>query len=89
MDIWVQIYDLPTRMVSDRILQSTESFVDTFVKIDPLNMNGLWKIYMRVRVTMEIDRPLKKRMKIKWEGGTWSWINFKYEQLSTFCFFCA
>lgn len=37
-------------------------------------------------VMLDIDKPLKWRMKIKREGGTWSWINFKYERLSTFCF---
>lgn len=38
---------------------------------------------------LDIDKPLKRRMKIKREGGTWSWINFKYERLSTFCFVCG
>lgn len=28
-------------------------------------------------------------MKIKREGGDWSWINFKYERLGTFCFVCG
>ena len=28
-------------------------------------------------------------MKIKREGDNWSWINFKYEHLGTFCFVCG
>ncbi|KAL8127393.1 hypothetical protein AgCh_014346 [Apium graveolens] len=38
---------------------------------------------------MDITKPLKRRMKIKREGGAWSWVNFKYERLSTFCFVCG
>lgn len=37
---------------------------------------------------MDVRKPLKRRMKIKREGEDWSWINFKYERLSTFCFVC-
>lgn len=38
---------------------------------------------------MNVLRPLKRRMKIKREGGSWSWINFKYERLGTFYFVCG
>lgn len=38
---------------------------------------------------MDIQKPLHRRMKIKREGGSWSWINFKYEMLGTFCFVCG
>lgn len=27
-------------------------------------------------------------MKIKKEGGNWTWVNFKYERLSILCFVC-
>lgn len=35
---------------------------------------------------MDIGKPLKRGMKLKREGGSWNWINFKYERLSMFCF---
>lgn len=44
---------------------------------------------MRIRVSMNILKPLKRRMMIKREGGKLSWINFKYERLSSFCFVCG
>lgn len=38
---------------------------------------------------MDLDKKLKRRMKVKREGGYWSSVNFKYERLSTFCFVCG
>lgn len=89
MEIWVQIYDLPTGMLSSKIMESIGNYVGVFVKADPQNLNGGWKMYYRIRVVMDTDKPLKRRMKVKREGGEWTWINFKYERLSTFCFVCG
>lgn len=89
MDIWVQVYDIPLRMLTEKIMQSIRNSVGTFVKMDPTTLNGLWKQYIRIRVTMDIKKPLKRRMKLKREGGSSSWINFKYERLSMFCFVCG
>lgn len=76
-------------MLLEKIIQSIGYFVGEFVKADPANMNGLWKQHVRVRVNMNIEVPLKCRMKLKREGGTFSWISFKYERLSMFCFVCG
>lgn len=38
---------------------------------------------------MNVEKPLKRRMKIRREGAEGNWINFKYETLSTFCFVCG
>lgn len=38
---------------------------------------------------MDINKPLRRRMKIKQEGGEGSWVIFKYERFSTFCFVCG
>ncbi|XP_017254540.1 uncharacterized protein LOC108224425 [Daucus carota subsp. sativus] len=89
MEIWVQIYDLPVGMVSGKLLESVGNYVGTFVKADPQNTQGGGKMFYRIRVVMDVNRPIKRRMKLKREGGAWSWINFKYERLSTFCFVCG
>lgn len=89
MDIWMQIYDVPKGMISEKLLQSIGDFVGKFVKSDPSNINGVWKMFSRIRVTLNVEKPIKRRMKVKREGGDWNWINFKYERLSLFCFVCG
>lgn len=89
IDIWVQVYDIPKGFISENILSGVGNFVGTFLKADPASLDGIWKPFIRIRVRMDITRPLKRRMKIKREGGEWSWINFKYERLGTFCFVCG
>ncbi|KAL8112236.1 hypothetical protein AgCh_019798 [Apium graveolens] len=89
MDIWMQVYDVPKGLISEKLLQNIGDFVGTFVKSDPTNINGVWKMFMRIRITMNVEKPIKRRMKIKREGGEWNWVNFKYERLSLFCFVCG
>ena len=44
---------------------------------------------MRIRVSIDVRKPLKRRMKLKKKGGEWIWIDFKYERLNIFCFICG
>lgn len=89
MEIWVQVYDIPVGMMSEKLLENIGNYVGTFVKADPQNIHGGWKVFYRIRVIMDVDKPIKTRMKLKREGALCSWINFKYERLSTFCFVCG
>lgn len=42
---------------------------------------------MRVRVKIDLSKPLKHWMKIRRTGDDWFWI--KYENVLTFCFICG
>lgn len=87
VEIWVQLYDIPTGFLSEKILQSVGNYIGKFVKSDPSNLDGRWKAYVHVK--MNVMKPIKRRIKLKREGGEWSWVTFKYEHLSTFCFVCG
>lgn len=89
MEIWVQIHDIPKGFLSETVLKNVGMYIGKYVKSDPASLDGTWKPYVRIRVILDIQKPLRRRMKVKREGGSWSWINFKYERLGTFCFVCG
>nr|GMD27056.1 uncharacterized protein LOC109174453 [Ipomoea batatas] len=45
--------------------------------------------FFRVRVAADVGKPLKTKMKLKRDNGAWSFVEFRYERLPTFCFLCG
>lgn len=89
MKMWVQIYDISRGFISEKILRSIGSSMGQVIKLDPTTFDGAWKQYVRIRILINISKPLKRRLKLKREGDSRSCINFKYECLGTFCFVCG
>lgn len=56
---------------------------------DPNNFSGAWTSYMRIRVLIDVCKPIKRKMNIRRSDFEGKWINFRYERLPTFCFFCG
>ncbi|KAL8127313.1 hypothetical protein AgCh_014288 [Apium graveolens] len=88
MDIWVQIYDLKAELMTERILKQVGNYIGTYVSSCPSNFVGVWRDYLRVQVSIDVPKPLKKRMKVRKSGEEWDGINFKYENVLPFCFIC-
>ncbi|XP_062094341.1 uncharacterized protein LOC133800401 [Humulus lupulus] len=89
MEIWVQVYNLKVGFMSDRVLKACGDFIGMFILSCPKNYTGIWREFLRVRVRINIDQPLKRRMKIQYSKGDFFWAEFKYERLPTFCFICG
>lgn len=89
MEIWVQVYDLKVGFMSESILQSVGNSIGSFVSSCSSNFNGVWRDYFRIRVALDVNVPLKRKMKIKQSNNEWFWITFKYENVPVFCFICG
>lgn len=87
--MWIQVYDVPVGFKSEVVLKSIGNYVGKFLESDSRNFKGMFRNYLRIRVAVDIHRPLKKQMSIKKPGGEWLWIKFKYERLPSFCFYCG
>ncbi|XP_074363906.1 uncharacterized protein LOC141704580 [Apium graveolens] len=73
--IWVQVYDLPMGFNSEFILQSVGNFVGKFVVSDPKNFQGVWRNYVRIKVVVNVNKPLKSQMRIKKAGANRCGLN--------------
>uniref|UniRef100_A0A803QFT1 Reverse transcriptase domain-containing protein n=1 Tax=Cannabis sativa TaxID=3483 RepID=A0A803QFT1_CANSA len=89
LDVWVQLHDLKTGFMTSTVLKAVGNYVGVFVDACPKNFLGVWRDYMRIRVTIDLAKPLKRRMCIRKTGKEWIWITFKYENIPTFCFICG
>lgn len=89
LDLWVQIHDLRAGFMTEKIVKEVGNYIGTFVESCSKNFTGAWKEYLRVRVTINLAKPLKRRMKIRKAGDGWEWIMFNSENVPTFYFICG
>jgi 14-3-3 protein epsilon len=89
VDFWVQVHNLPMGLMAEKVGRTLANYIGSFVEYDKNNRGSFWREYMRIRVRVDIRRPLKKESKVKNQGGEWCTVNFKYEKLGVFCFVCG
>lgn len=86
---WVQVHDLPAGYISEGIGRQIGNFIGKFEEFDPTNSSSIWRQYMRIRVAVNVNSPLKRCKRIKRADGTSFIVNFRYEKLQIFCFICG
>ncbi|XP_058759140.1 uncharacterized protein At4g02000-like [Vicia villosa] len=89
VDFWVQVHNLPVGFMLEKIGVTMANFIGTYVEYDKNNNSAFWRQYMRIRVKIDVQKPLKKLTRVKNKGGEWCNVIFKYEKLSLFCFVCG
>ncbi|KAM6569612.1 hypothetical protein CsatB_017597 [Cannabis sativa] len=89
LDIWVQLHNVEPGFMTESTLRTVGNTMGKYLESDPKNFIGVWRDYLRMRITLNIEKPLRRRLKITKDDGAWFWINFKYERTPTFCFICG
>lgn len=59
------MHDLILGTMSEKVVKDVGNYVGSFVAFDANNFVGVWREYLRLRVTNDVEKPLKRRMKIK------------------------
>lgn len=89
VSFWVQLHDIPTRRMTRETDEKIGRMLGEIEEVDiPATANLLGK-FIRVRVKMDITKPLCQGRLIKFGGPTPVWVSFQYERLPIFCYWCG
>ncbi|XP_055959759.1 uncharacterized protein LOC130014835 [Mercurialis annua] len=88
-DLWVHVVDIPLGYASEKLAQDAGKVLGGFITQDFNPGKTVGANTLRVRVRVDIRKPLKRRMKFKRGPNEWSWLNFQYERIPMFCFYCG
>jgi 14-3-3 protein epsilon len=86
---WVQVHDLPTGMMTKKVGEGLGKFLGEMIEYDAKNTSNFWRTYMRIRVKIDVQKPLKRGKKIDIGNGNTVMLRFKYERLTLFCYLCG
>ena len=83
--IWVQIHDVPIRFMNKTVAEKLCEVVGEVCKnIDEGETDG--GSFLRMKVTIDISKPLYRGRRISLSQGEQSWVSFKYERLPNICY---
>ena len=86
---WAQIHDLPIKSMTPELGMSIGNSIGKAVCVAESNDDGVIGRYLRVRVALDISKPLSRGRKLKDNGVVVGWVSFRYESLPNFCYWCG
>lgn len=89
VDFWIQIHNLPVGYMSEAVGKQLGNFFGSFIQYDSNNNSSIWREFMRLRVRLDVRKPLKRKNKICKKDKTEVVVLCKYEKLGDFCFMCG
>ncbi|KAJ8765399.1 hypothetical protein K2173_012096 [Erythroxylum novogranatense] len=89
LELWVQIHNIPSGFITEKLVVDAGNYIGEYLESDSRNFSSIWRDFMRIRVVMDIRQPLKRKLFVKRPQGEKICLDFKYERLNTFCYFCG
>lgn len=84
---WVRLYNLPLAYRTERHVNLIGGCLGDVQEVDSDGIR--WDTSARVRVLLDVTKPLRRVQKIALKTGAAAMIELKYERLPTFCYVCG
>ncbi|KAK4430657.1 hypothetical protein Salat_1366400 [Sesamum alatum] len=88
-DFFVHAHDLPIGKMTKPIAQFIGNQIGIFKDVDMDDTGGSWGATLRIRVSLDVTKPLLRVLKIRTPFGNEQLITFTLERLPNFCYLCG
>jgi hypothetical protein len=89
VDFWVQLHNLPVLSMKRKVAVAMGSYIGEVLPSPNQEEEAVNGKYLRVRVRVDITKPLCHGRKISLGNGAEDWVSFQYERLPNFCYWCG
>ncbi|XP_023924239.2 uncharacterized protein At4g02000-like [Quercus suber] len=86
---WVQIHGLPMRQQTKTTGEHLGGSLGEVVMVDVRGQGFSMGKFLQVRVDINIFEPLCRGRMVRMGGPMPVWVDFRYERLSIFCYWCG
>ncbi|KAL0456836.1 UNVERIFIED_CONTAM: hypothetical protein Slati_1022800 [Sesamum latifolium] len=88
-DFHVRIHGLPIGKMTKEVATFIGNRIGCLCDSDQQKEPEAWGSFMRLRVTMDVTKPLPRVLKIRTVLGDEQLVSFSYERLPNFCYLCG
>ena len=86
---WVQIHNIPERSLKVEVGELIGKTVGRVIQVADPEDDGAGSEFLRVRINIDISKPLLYCSKLCSEGKQVGWVGLKYERLPNFYYWCG
>jgi len=86
---WLQVWGLPFDMLTKKTGKDIGNSLGSFLAADPRSWSSNQAKFMRIRVNIPLNKPLRRFETVTNPEGDAYRIFFRYERLPVFCFKCG
>ena len=86
---WIHIFNIPIKSMNNAVGTRIGNEMGELIMVDAPKSGLAWGFFLRVRVNIDITKPLIRGKMIQIDDLEVSWVTFKYEWLPIFSYRCG
>lgn len=85
---WVQVWNIPSHWQSIESGMKIGSVLGEVLDVIVVDAGGKEERHLNIQVELDLTKPLVRGIRLKYKLAE-SWVEFRYEQLPNFCYYCG